>query len=59
MALGILSNLTNGLEMVSVKEEEGFGVGLAISFLAASFLESVLALSWFNYSTIVFKMVFV
>jgi len=36
MDVGILSILTNGLEMLSVKEEEGFGLGLAISFLAAS-----------------------
>jgi len=32
VALGILCNLTNGLGMLSVKEEEGFVLGLAISF---------------------------
>jgi len=59
VALEKLPNLTSGLEMLSVKEEEGFVLGLAICFLAAFFLESVLALSWFNCSAIVFKMAFV
>ena len=59
MALRILSNLTNGLEMFYTKEEKGFVLGLATSFLVASFLEAVLALSWFNYLAIVFKMTFV
>jgi len=45
MAVGLLSNLTNGLEMLSVKEKEGFVLGHPIPFLAASYLESVLALS--------------
>ena len=58
-ALGILSNLTNGLETLSVEEEEGFVLGLSISFLAASFLESVFVESWFNCSVIVFRMAFV
>ena len=58
-AMGILSNLTNGLEMLSVKEEEDFVLGLTIYFLAACFLESVLALSWLNCSSIVFKIAFV
>ena len=59
MDVEILSNLTNGLGMLSAKEEEGFALGFSISFLAASFLESALTLSWFNCSAIVFNMAFV
>jgi len=38
--LGTLSNLTNGLEILSVKEEEGFMLGVAASFLESVFVES-------------------
>jgi len=46
-ALGILWNLTNGLEILSVKEE-GFVVALATSYL-----ESVFTERWFSCSAIV------
>ena len=39
-ALGILSNLTNGLEIFSVKDE-GFVLVLATSFLESVFVESL------------------
>ena len=52
-ALGILSNLTNGLEILSVKGES------FVLLLATPFLELVLVESWFNCSTIVLRMAFV
>ena len=50
---GILSNLINGLEILSAK-----GDGLVL-VLATSFLESIFAESWFNCSAIVLRMAFV
>ena len=51
-AFGILSNLTNGLEILSVKGE-GF-----VPLLATSFLQPVFVETWFNCLAIVLRMAF-
>ena len=51
-ALGILSNLTNGLEILSIVEEH------SILVLTTSFLKLLFVVSWFSCSTILLWMAF-